>query len=131
MKQRCLCVGEILILVTKVHDSPSSLNMGIPILLCQEHGKPPTFFQRIPMGGGLLKKKGTGCLMNTDINMLLYIYTHVKLRSNLGKLRFSYFLQLEAGKGKHLYSNTSPLCNFLPFNASMMYPILLFKILSN
>lgn len=46
MKHRCPCVGEILTLVTKVHDSPTSLNMGIPILLCQEHGKPPTFFQK-------------------------------------------------------------------------------------
>lgn len=98
MKHRCPCVGEILTLVTKVHDSPTSLNMGIPILLCQEHGKPPTFFQRIPLGEGLLEKKGTGCLMNKDINMLLSIYIYIKLRSNLGKLRFSYFLRLEAGK---------------------------------
>lgn len=54
--------------------------------------------KKIPMGEGLLEKKGTGCLMNIDINMLLYIYIHIKLRSNLRKLRFSYFLWLEAGK---------------------------------
>lgn len=58
-----------------MHHSPSLLNIGIPILLCQEHGKTLTSFQRVPMGERLLEKKGTGCLVYTDINMLLYIYS--------------------------------------------------------
>lgn len=73
MKHRCPCVREVLILVTKVHHSPSLLNIGIPILLCQEHGKTLTSFQRVPVGERLLEKKGTGCLVYTDTNMLLYI----------------------------------------------------------
>lgn len=73
LRPRHCCVGEVLILVTKVHDSPGLLNMGIRILLCQEHGKTLTSFQRIPLREGLLEKKGTGCLTYTDINMLVYI----------------------------------------------------------
>jgi len=34
--------------VTKVHDSPGLLNTGIPILLCQEHGKNPHFLPKNP-----------------------------------------------------------------------------------
>lgn len=99
MKHRCPCVGEILTLVTKVHDSPTSLNMGIPILLCQEHGKPPTFFQKNP-NGRRASGKERHWLSNEYRykHASIYIYIHIKLRSNLGKLRFSYFLWLEAGK---------------------------------
>lgn len=77
LRQRHHCVGKVLILVTKVHDSLGLLNMGIPILLCQEQGKILTSLQRIPLREGLLEKKGTGCLMYTDINMLIHIYTHI------------------------------------------------------
>lgn len=49
LRQRHCSVGEVLILVTKVHDSPGLLSMGILILLCQEHGKTLTSFQRIPL----------------------------------------------------------------------------------
>lgn len=44
LRQRHHCVWEVLILVTKVHDSSSLLSMGIPTALCQEHGKTLTSF---------------------------------------------------------------------------------------
>lgn len=76
LRQRHSCVWEVLISVTKVRDSLGLFNMGIPIPLCQEHGKTLTSFQRIPLQGGLLEKKGTGCLTYTDMNMLIYIYIY-------------------------------------------------------
>lgn len=131
MKHRCPCVGEILTLVTKVHDSPTSLNMGIPILLCQEHGKPPTFFQKNP-NGRRASGKERHWLSNEYRykHASIYIYTHkVALKFEKAQIQL---LSLTGGwKSNHLYSNTSPLCDFLPFNASTMYPVLLFKILSN